>query len=277
MNHNPLIITIVLFLAASMKAVGGEYDESWNKPTIRARSFDYKYVKFGMIDPFKIAEPTNTIDIPPIPGLELCTNYYVCPIDSCRATWHVLAYRCPDQPKLQEWMAIKAEDYYNAGAEYSLTNCLHSMHEPTMNEQWGMLLVDCWCCGDYYMFYVNSWYDMYSCGNNDRESYITIDATTGKELTLSSFIPSESYGALGKLMLKYLSYEDGELYTNHFRDKTIPKGEKLLTELSGCAFIREGFVLFFDPYVLDCGAAGALFAVIPYKKLSSILRPEFLQ
>ena len=253
------------------------YEVPWNTPTVSAKSFDYKYCRFGMIDPFIIGEPKQREGLPPIPGLKHKTRYVVCPKDSCYADYSIIAYRCPDDQKLLEWVGSKTEDFLNQYSPRSCDSVYRLEDEPVVTDQWGTLIVDCWKTGDYYTFYELSWRDYFlSSGNNTWEDYYTVDSRTGKELVLEDLVSPSKYGKLNELMLKYLRNDgDGYLYVND-EPLQVPAKE-VLQQLCGCALIREGMILYFHPYVLSCGAAGSFSATIPYSKLRGILKPEFLR
>ena len=253
------------------------YNVSWNIPTVSAKSFDYKYCRFGMIDPFIIGKPKQREELPPIPGLKHKTRYVVCPKDSCYADYSIIAYRFPDDPKLLKWVGSQTEDFLNQYSPRSCEDVYRLEEEPVVTDQWGTMIVDCWKTGDYYTFYELSWRDYFlSSGNNTWEDYYTVDSRTGKELVLEDFVSPPNYGKLNKLMLKYLRNDgDGYLYVED-EPLQVPTNE-LLKHLGGCALIREGMILYFQPYELSCGAAGSFSAIIPYSKLRGILKPEFIR
>ena len=60
------------------------------------------------------------------------------------------------------------------------------------------------------------------------------------------------------------------------RDGWVEKGTPAnLTEYSKFNLSPDGLVLHFEPYRVDCWAAGPYEAVIPYSRLASVLKPEF--
>jgi hypothetical protein len=132
-------------------------------------------------------------------------------------------------------------------------------------EQAGLMLFDCWRDGDLYTFYEATWYDWMSFGDNTTESYRTVDARTGKELSLEDFVDEKDYERFAQILMKHLIKAAGNragALENYASD-----GSGVLPLLDGCGLVKEGLVVYFHPYTLGAGAYGQFNAVIPYGEM----------
>ena len=269
-------------------------------------STDFKYSSFGQIGYRDRTFREDTLVFPPIDGLVHGAAYAMCPTDTCFAEYAVLALRCPPIQPLLDWVADTVNtfahecpignglhtyndkrldipvkhlnsdreicDYYIGKLQhaYDKWHCTGKGDPGSINEQAGLLLADCWHTGNLYTFYRIDWYDWMSCGNNARESWWTVDATSGKLLGLSDFILPEKLDTLASLMMRRLINGSSEFIL----DQSQYKPEEylgILQRADGCALIPEGLVFYFYPYNLGCGADGQYEAVIPYEELGGIL------
>ena len=230
----------------------------------------------------------------------------MCPKDTCFAEYVVLALRCPPVQTLLDWVAdtvntfaqgcpignslltyndkpldipvkhLKTDkeicDYYIGQLRhvYDGWHCTGEGDHDSFNEQAGLLLVDCWNSGNLCTFYRIDWYDWMSCGNNARESWWTVDATSGKLLSLSDFILPDKLDTLAALMMPRLINDKDSFILDQYPYKP-EEYTGILQRANGCALIHEGLVFFFYPYNLSSGADGQYEAVIPYEELEGIL------
>ena len=137
-------------------------------------------------------------------------------------------------------------------------------------EQAGLMLFDCWRTGDMYTFYEATWYDWMSCGNNTTEAYRTVDARTGKELSLEDFVDEEDHGRFARILMRHLTKDAGkraEAVDNYAAD-----GSDILPLVDGCGLVKEGFLVYFYPYTLAAGVYGQFNVIIPLKELKGILK-----
>ena len=266
----------------------------------------YKYVYFGKIGFMERSFREDTLVFPPIEGLVHRSAYAICPTDTCVAEYAVLALRCPPIQPLLNWVAdtvrafvqecpignglsnynnrelgiptkhLKSAreicDYYIGQLNHAYDNwhCTRDGDHDVINEQAGLLLADCWNNGNLYTFHRMDWYDWMSCGNNTRESWWTVSATTGKLLTLKDLVMPGKKDKLAELMMAHLTNGRGEIYAEQYPD-AFKNNHEVLSLANGCALISEGLVIYFYPYILSIGADGQYDAVIPYSELEGIL------
>lgn len=274
-------------------------------------STDYKYIFFGKLGFMERAFQEDTLVFPPIEGLVHRSAYAMCPKDTCFAEYAVLALRCPPIQPLLNWVAdtvsafvhecpignglsiynngelsIPAKhlrsdkeicDYYIGQLKHAYDNwhCTGEGDHDVINEQAGLLLADCWNNGSLYTFHRMDWYDWLSCGNNTRESWWTVNAKTGKLLTLNDMVRQEKKDSLSTLMMAQLVNGRGELYAEQYAEASRNKLE-VLSRADGSALTSEGLVIYFYPYNLNFGADGQYEAVIPYAELEGILTKDLL-
>lgn len=266
-----------------------------------------KYVFFGKIGYRDRAFQKDTLVFPPIENLVHESVYKLCQVDTCFAEYAVLALRCPPIQPLLNWVADTVNTFvqecpignglltynekqldihvkhlksdkaicdYNIGQlqhAYDNWHCTGKGDHNILNEQAGLLLADCWHTGNLYSFYRIDWYDWMSGGNNARESWWTVDATSGKLLSLSDFILPDKLDTLAALMMPRLVNGKDSFILDQYPYKT-EEYTCVLQGANGCALIPEGLVIYFYPYNLGSGADGEYEAVIPYEKLAGILK-----
>ena len=267
----------------------------------------YKYVYFGKIGFMERSFQEDTLVFPPIEGLVHRSAYAMCPTDTCVAEYAVLALRCPPIQPLLNWVAdtvrafvnecpignglseyygrkvtiptkhLKSDkeicDYYIGQLNHVYDNwhCNGEGDHDVINEQAGLLLADCWSSGNLYTFHRMDWYDWLSCGNNIRESWWTVNAKTGKLLTLKDFVLPGKNDSLATLMMAHLANYGGELYVDQYPSRN---NLEVLSLADGCALLPEGLIIYFYPYILSYGADGEYKAVIPYAELEGILKKD---
>ena len=269
----------------------------------------YKYIFFGKLGFMERSFQEDTLVFPPIEGLVHRSAYAMCPKDTCFAEYAVLALRCPPIQPLLNWVAdtvsafvhecpignglsiynngelsipakhLKSDreicDYYIGQLNHVYDNwhCTGEGDHDVINEQAGLLLADCWNNGNLYTFHRMDWYDWLSCGNNTRESWWTVNAKTGKLLTLDDMVRQEKKDSLSNLMMAQLVNGRGELYAEQYAEASRNKLE-VLSRADGSALISDGLVIYFYPYKLSFGADGQYKAVIPYTQLEGILKKD---
>ena len=268
---------------------------------------NYKYLFFGKIGYRDRTFQEDTLVYPPIEGLIHKSAFVMCPTDTCVAERTVLALHCPPVEPLLRWMADtvcafvdqcpigggllkyneksidvpkkycnSAEaicDYYIDRLQHSYDgwHCTGEGDSDIINEQAGLLLADSWSVANLCTFYRLDWYDWMSSGNNVRESWWTVDATTGRLLTIDDMVLPEMKDSLASLMMPRLVNGKDNFITQqyHFKQDEYPD---ILQQANGCALIPEGLVLFFYPYTIGFGSDGQYEAVIPYDELEGILK-----
>ena len=270
----------------------------------------YKYVYFGKLGFMERTFQEDTLVFPPIEGLVHRSAYAMCPKDTCFAEYAVLALRCPPIQPLLNWVAdtvrafandcpighglsiynnrdvsipirhLKSDeeicDYYidQLNHVYDNWHCSGEGDHGVINEQAGLLLADCWNSGNLYTFHRMDWYDWLSSGNNTRESWWTVNAKTGKLLTLKDFVLPGKKDSLATLMMAHLANDKGDLYLEQYPDASLNNLD-VLSWANGCALTSEGFVIYFYPYNLGSGADGEFVAEIPYAELEGILKEHY--
>ena len=130
------------------------------------------------------------------------------------------------------------------------------------------MIADVWQKRRFHTFLVTAWYDWNSCGANMACSYVTVDASTGKEVTYASLIRQSDEPKLSALMLKYLRNESEGWVENAAR-VTDYQAEQLISLMDGCALLKEGLLIYYYPYTIGCGADGEFIAIIPYEVLKA--------
>ena len=262
---------------------------------------------FGKIGYRDRAFQEDTLVFPQIEGLIHKSVYALCPTDTCFAEYAVLALRCPPIQPLLDWVAdtvhtfvnecpignglqtynnktldirqkhLKSDkeicDYYIGQLQhvYDKWHCSGEGDHDNLNEEAGLLLADCWNTGNLYTFYRIDWYDWMSCGNNARESWWTVDATSGKLLSLEDFILPDKLDTLATQMMPRLINGKDSFILDQYPYKP-EEYIDVLQRANGCALIPEGLVFYFYPYNLGSGADGQYEAVIPYEELKGILK-----
>ena len=268
---------------------------------------DFKYSFFGKIGYREREFQEDTLVYPPIEGMVHKSAFVMCPADTCVAEYAVLALRCPPIEPLLNWVSdtvntfvhecpignglltynekqldipvkhLKSDkaicDYYIGQLQHAYDDwqCTGEGDHDNINEQAGLLLADCWHTGNLYTFYRIDWYDWMSAGNNARESWWTVDATSGKLLDLSDFILPDKLDTLAALMMPRLINGKNSFMLDQYPYKP-EEYTGVLQRANGCALIPEGMVFYFYPYNLGSGADGQYEAVIPYEELEGILK-----
>lgn len=279
-----------------------DYNGTWNTPTFNLSYNNFKYAYFGKKDPWDRSYGISPGSIPPIPGLKYRTCYNLCPKDTCFATRTVLAVRCPENKILLKWASQRVAWLIDSGGNESYkkpetynvpdlssssdicnyyisqakkANIVQECHGAedggVPNEQYGYLLTDCWETPIYCTFFVASWYDWLSCGDNTRESYHSVNKMTGKVAQLEDLIKNESMSKLAKLLFKYLRNYNGDLWVDCRTNVKDINPSDILNDRNGCALIKEGLVIYYYPYNIGSGAEGQFNAIIPYEELDGIL------
>ena len=268
---------------------------------------DYKYLYFGKIGYKDRFVHEDSLLFPPIPGLVHQSVFAMCPKDTCFSEYTVLALRCPPIAPLLYWLSDAVHtftqecpignglqtynnkeinipkkrfksakdicEYYTGQLRhtYAKWHCTGEGDSDSYNEQAGLLIADSWNTGNLYTFYRIDWYDWMSGGNNARESWWTVDATSGKCLGLEDFIVPEQLDSLASLTMPRLVNGNGEYFIRQYRFEP-SEYTAVLRRADGCALIPEGLIFYFYPYNLGSGADGQYEAVIPYQELNGILR-----
>lgn len=268
---------------------------------------DYKYLIFGKIGDFDRSFQEDTLVFPPIEGLIHKSAYALCPTDTCIAEYAVLALRCPPIETLLNWVSDTVNtfanecpignglllynkkelsipkkyfksadaicDYYIGQLRHVYDNwhCTGEGDHNTSNEQAGLLIADCWSIGDLYTFYRIDWYDWMSCGNNIRESWWTVDSSTGNLLSIEDLILPEKVDTLADMLVHRLVNGGGEFLIKQYNWRP-DEYKDILERADGCALIPEGLIFYYYPYNLGAGCDGQHEAVIPYEMLGGILK-----
>lgn len=220
-----------------------------------------------------------------IPGLIQASRKAVTHNGStCQAT---LAVRCPDKPGLLKWLAGRVQRYvtdWPAGydrpgsdpvaenefgnarelVDYYMESLEKALKEdddyPWMTHQTMLMLADCWQKDDLCTFH-----ELVQDNQShlSRDGYITVNANTGKTMGLEDFVSPKDFDALSALMMPRLENVNGQRLMDQDYGYTA-NDKNVLRQLSGCALIREGLIIYFNPYILGSGADGSYKAVIPY-------------
>lgn len=300
----PILCLACIFACWQTRA--DNYDGAWNTPTVGTTSVDSDLFYFGQIGYRARTFRERSLHFPAIPELSHRSVYALCPKDTCFAEYAVLALRCPPVQTLLDWVServcafanscvspdpiseddskrIKKQksqsansicEYYiqELGKTFKSWPCNGYGDSDSINEQNGLLIVDCWKSGPLYTFYEGTWYDMMSSGDTTQKSYRTIDSRTGKELTLSDFVDPANYSRLSRLLMPRLANEKNQLLINQYSSTYTIDDKNLVSLADGYALIREGLIIYYHPYTLGTGADGAYQAIIPYIELEGILK-----
>ena len=246
---------------------------------------------YGMIKQHDRVDHLDKSYFPPIPDLYFKSCMEVCKGDYCKSKRAVLAISCPKNPQLLRWVSNTACNFTNACMEDSserispnhslksakevcdyyidvarrsfkkeVSVCEHEENLPL--EQHGWMIADVWQKGSLHTFLVSSWYDWSSCGDNTAFSYVTVDSSTGKGLAYEDLIDQADEKELESLLKQYLH--------NEYRSWTEGESKKsLLSQMDGCALLKEGLIIYYYPYTIGSGADGEFFAIIPYNVLKA--------
>lgn len=305
-----ILLLSILVCCGSPKKKATEVKSDLLYPSYGLFATDYKYLFFGEIGYRDRSFQEDTLRFPPMEGLVHQSAYAICPKDTCFAEYAVLALRCPPIQSLLDWVAdtvntfvhecpignglltynekqldipIKHRksdkeicDYYIGQLQHAYDgwHCTGEGDHDSLNEQAGLLIADCWHNEILYTFYRIDWYDWFNCGNNARESWWTVDATSGKLLGLEDLILPEKMDELSSLMMPRLVNGNGEYLVQLYDCYTL-EDKAVIGLANGCALIQEGLIVFFYPYNLGTGADGEFEAVIPYEELEGIINESF--
>jgi hypothetical protein len=286
----------------------GDMSGAYPGSTFSHQGTDYRYAFFGKRNSWGPRNWEDMEPFPPVPGLTRRMFRVYCRRDTCVVNNGVLALRSPQNKTLVEWMSLRVKDFiekslvnvvHDDQPAITILACPHPqtaggicsffsvmlkvrlgflpsyklemvVKEGRSVEQEGLLLFDCWQAGDLYTFYEATWYDWMSLGDTTRESYRTIDARTGKELSLEDFVDEKDYLSFARILMKRLTVAAGSRAAA-LADYA-PDGSDVLPLLDGCGLVKEGLVVYFYPYTLSAGFYGQFNAVIPYQELGSILK-----
>lgn len=283
---------------------------TYSGKTFSHQATAYRYAYFGKTGSWDLSEADDMEPFPPVPGLVHGTFNVLCAKDTCFHNRVVLALRCPKKKTLAAWMSERVKSFLEENQVTDMGDdtqritiptcprpesadviCSHYLHvlkgrfgvmrcpEPDPKwdgeyrqpaEQAGLMLFDCWRSGDLYTFYEATWYDWMSCGDNTTESYRTVDARIGKELSLEDFVDEKDYGRFAQILMKHLikaADNRAEALESYASD-----GSDVLPLLDGCGLVKEGMVVYFHPYTLSAGVYGQFNAVIPYNELGNSLK-----
>ena len=170
----------------------------------------------------------------------------------------------------------KLLNFYASKIERSFRNmqCKHTGADA--NRQFAMLITDCWSIGtEYTTFYEASWYDNLSASNTVKESYYTVDMTTGRAASITDFIKEGKMTELAEMMIGYLKDSHGDLWID---DESHHNQEPLavLRAMDGCGLIREGLIVYFHPYHIASGSEGQISAILPYTRIKEFIKDNLL-
>lgn len=267
---------------------------------------DFKYLNFGRIGHYDRSFKEDTLVFPPIEGLVHKTAFSMCPTDTCFSEYVVLALRCPPVQTLLNWVSDTVRSFIKefplghrmaitagnpkekksltsdkAICDYFINQLQHAYDDwhctggddhdhDVLNYQAGLLISDCWSSKNLCTFYIIEWMDLAGNGYNSQESYLTIDARSGKPMSISDLIHPDKFDSLAALMMPRLINGKKEYY---IRQVDIAPEEYIgiLNRANGCALISEGLIIYYYAYNLGFGCDGQYEAVIPYKELVGLL------
>lgn len=311
MKYHLLIVLVLIVSCCGLKKKSAAVEDKQTHSEQYQYVTDNVDLFFGMIGYRDRAFQEDTLDFPPIEGLVHRSAYAMCPTDTCFAEYAVLALRCPPIQPLLDWVAdtvhtfvnecpigdglqtyndkehnipkkhLKSDqeicNYYVGQLQHVYDNwhCTGEGDHDNMNEQAGLLIADCWTSADLCTFYRIDWYDWMSCGNNVRESWWTVDAKTGKLLTLEDMILPEKLDTLSSLMMQRIINAEGKRLVDLNSNFSI-EDKDVIGLADGCALISEGLIIYFYPYNLGSGADGEYEALIPYETLNGILMEQYM-
>lgn len=223
-----------------------------------------------------------------------------CPADTCHSERMVLLLsNCHERPVV-EWMnryvhdfmrrivfketkllkspedTRQIADYYvnQARAISRSRGCSHTPDEHDMiNEQTALFMGIETVSDDICTFMTHSWYDMMSCGDCTQRSWHTILRNTGEEVKLRDIVPEEHIDEFLALVSSNLRNWQG-LWREVALEGSNMDNSYLLDNMSGCALVDEGLVMYYHPYKIGCGADGQFNALIPYSDLLPLVKPD---
>lgn len=105
------------------------------------------------------------------------------------------------------------------------------------------------------------------------ETFHTLDISTGKELENNDIFKSNSLEKVKMLLYESMANDPHYIGWNP-EIKSAADIESRKFDLPQGALTATGVVFSFQPYEIDCWAAGAYHFIVPYEKLMPYLRPE---
>lgn len=223
-----------------------------------------------------------------------------CPADTCHSERVVLLLsNCQERPVV-EWMngfvydfmhrmsfdgiplldnpkhAKQIADYYvnQARAISRSRGCRHTPEEHDMiNEQMALFMGMETVSDDICTFMTHSWYDMLSSGDCTARSWHTVLRKTGEDVKLQDIIPEEHMNEFLNLVSSNLRNWKG-LWRDVAQESSTMDNSYLLDNMSGCALVDDGLVVYYHPYRIGCGADGQFNALIPYSDLLPFVKPD---
>lgn len=239
-----------------------------------------------------------SVKMPNIKGLQVTSRWAYCKKDSCNSGYYVIGMKCPPVRTLRRWtndklweeMKDKDKGYYKKAPKTIVDNpassatkisdfyinqwLRHYNHDlnsflkcegagklafPT--EQFGLIITDVWHKKNYYTMCVHQWYDMMSNGCPYTTSYYTIDASTGKELSLNSLVSKNDYPKLEDLLKRKLAWMKKQ------RDAFPLQDIDFLSNCTGVALVKEGLLVYYHPYTIGAGFEDQYNVIFPYSQL----------
>lgn len=287
------ILLVLLFSLCSLILLQCRSEKPQFK-TISYRTYDYKYIFFGMPGNYGLYLQQGDKLFPPIPGLRKYYTEVVSPRDSSVRARFALGLRCPSRESaLLKWISRQvydgvptfwgeAEDcecpapvtlddiasfYCESFKRSHRSGLAEAEQEPDLytSAAAGLLITDCWEGRNLCTFYKAEWNEWIW----SKEYYYTLDTKTGRVLTLDDFVDSSDRERLGRLAILHLEDGSGDRYgvPNHYGD-----GKEVLSHCDCCAQIDEGLILTFPRGTFASNAYGQYRAVIPYTELKGILK-----
>ena len=250
----------------------------------------YDLYHFGMLERWDGSHYEREIGYPNIPQFVHRSVYAVCPEDSSRVGHFALALRCPPYRPLLKWLSQEVgafaggfcHDVTPGDNEFGSAEEILDFYSSLLSHpgdgldslehchQSGLLIADCWSGVHTCTFRRIEWDEDHGCRGTYRESWQTVDETSGRPLGIDDFIIPGMKDSLAVLMSKRLVSDNGE---NYFTLYGTGDYRGVLDRASGLAWIQEGLVIYFHPYSLGCGADGGFKAVIPGQELIGIVNP----
>ena len=287
------IFLLMLLMLCSLILLQCRSEEPQFK-TISYRTYDYKYVFFGMPGNYGLYLQPGDEMFPPVPGLQEYYAEVASPRDSSVRARFALGLRCPSgEGALLTWISkqvyeglpafwgdaenrecpapVTLEDiasFYCESFERSHQSGLaEAEQEPDLytGAAAGLLITDCWEGRGLCTFYKAEWNEWIW----SKEYYYTLDTKTGRVLTLDDFVDAADRGRLGRLAILHLEDGNGKRYglPDIYEDR-----KEVLSLCDCCALIDEGLILTFPRGTFASNADGQFRSVIPYAELKGILK-----
>lgn len=236
----------------------------------------------------------GSVKMPNLKGLHTSSRWAYCKKDSCNTGYYVVGIRCPQEKHVRSWVdnklwdTMKEKGYEKKAPRRIVNNTsipIHKVSDFYLNqwqsfynhylndfiicendgkyptEQFGLIITDVWQNGNYYTMCVHDWYDMMSNGCPYTTSFYTINASTGKEVSLNDIVSIKDNKRLEKLLKGKLAWMRKQRC-----DFPLQKID-FLEECTGVALVKEGLLIYFHPYTIGVGSEGQYNVVIPYGQL----------